>query len=82
MKLWKISQSINNGYDTFDSAIVVAPDEETAQNTHPSGNNAHFETRNDTWVSSHQIDHVTVEYIGEAKQGTQEGVILASFNAG
>lgn len=82
MKLWKISQSINNGYDTFDSAIVAALDEETARNTHPMGDNSYFEVKNDTWVSSHQTDHVTVEYIGEAKQGTQEGVILASFNAG
>ena len=34
--IWKISQSINNGYDTYDSAIVVAPSPEAARLIHPA----------------------------------------------
>tara|TARA_R110000796_G_scaffold80282_2_gene177738 strand:- start:427 stop:756 length:330 start_codon:yes stop_codon:yes gene_type:complete len=33
--LWKIYQNENNDYDTYDSAIVVAPDEESARKIHP-----------------------------------------------
>ena len=34
--LWKIYQNENNDYDTYSDAIVVAPDEESARNIHPS----------------------------------------------
>lgn len=36
MYLWLISQKQNSGYDTYDSAVVVAPDEESAKRVHPS----------------------------------------------
>ena len=32
MKLYKLHQNINTGYDTFDSAVVVANSAEEAQN--------------------------------------------------
>jgi hypothetical protein len=35
MKLYKIFQNINNGYDTYDSAIVCAENEEEAKRIHP-----------------------------------------------
>jgi len=31
MKLWIISQSVNRGYDTYDSAVVAAETEEEAR---------------------------------------------------
>ena len=34
--LYLISQKENNGYDTYDSAVVVAESEEEARNTLPS----------------------------------------------
>jgi len=34
--LWKLSQSVNNDYETFDSAIVVAPDRMSASMVHPA----------------------------------------------
>jgi len=37
--LWKISQSVNDGYDTYDSAVVVAECEEEARMIHPGGEN-------------------------------------------
>jgi hypothetical protein len=36
MKLWLISQSRNNGYDTFDSAVVAAETEAEARHIHPN----------------------------------------------
>lgn len=78
MKLFKISQSENDDYDTFDSAIVAAPDESAASSIHPSG--GIWTPRSDEWCKS--PDQVTVEYIGEAAPGIEQGVILASYNAG
>lgn len=37
MNLYLISQSQNNYFDTYDSAVVCAPDEDTARWTHPDG---------------------------------------------
>lgn len=30
MKLWLLSQTENTGYDTYDAAVVAAPDDATA----------------------------------------------------
>ena len=76
MKLWKISQDQNDDYDTYDSAVVAADSADAAAHIHPSG-----ETDGTWgWVPP---EGVTVEYIGEAKDGTRQGVVIcASFNAG
>ena len=36
MKLWLISQTENEGYDTYDSAVVAAETENAARLIHPS----------------------------------------------
>lgn len=72
--LYLISQSVNNGYDTYDAMAVAAPDEETARNTHPRGYWAPFDP---TWA---RPSDVYVELIGQTDR--EAGVILASFNAG
>lgn len=36
MKLWLIQQTANEGYDTYDSAVVAAETEEDARRTHPA----------------------------------------------
>lgn len=72
MKLFLISQDCNTGYDTYDSAVVAAKDEESARNVSVSSY--------DAWASP---EHVDVEYVGTAKPGTKAGAaICASFNAG
>lgn len=71
MRLWLISQDINSGYDTYDSAVVAAETEDAARNISVGGAG--------TWCKP---EHVRVEVIGEALSGTSEGVILASFHAG
>lgn len=36
MRIFKISQDVNNDYDTYDSAVVVAENGEEAKRIHPS----------------------------------------------
>jgi len=78
MKLWRISQDKNRGYDTYDSAIVAANTEDEARHITPSTRD--WGDTYSAWVS--RPDQVEVEEIGEAKEGTEAGIILASFNAG
>ena len=95
MKLFLISQSENNGYDTYDSAVVAAKDEEAARRTHPSayGEYKWFEKHNSWGRLTHNgsvymgnegtwahIDDVQVKYLAEYEG--EAGIICASFNAG
>lgn len=96
MKLWRISQSVNNNWDTFDSAVVAAETEEEARCTYPSkyGDN---DTR---WNGSKWLRHledgrvlygstscwtapeyVSVEFLADGYEGPA-GTVVASFNAG
>ena len=88
--LWKISQDTNNGWDTFDSAIVVAKDSSSAVQMHPRG----FCWTDDGWVwrcdgercFDREWTHpknVDAICVGQAADGLKEGeVVLTSFNAG
>jgi hypothetical protein len=92
MKLYRISQSVNNDYDTYDSAVVAAETGEKARNTHPSGHGivdwekavglvrGKHKYYSGTWCWN--IDDVQVEYIGEADKNVKAGVVVASYNAG
>ena len=80
MKLFLISQDENCGYDTYDSAVVCAESEEDAKKMNPSGGRATDEKEDyGTWTT---LKHVDVEYIGEAKEGSEPEVVCSSFNAG
>jgi hypothetical protein len=35
--IWRLEQNENNGYDTYDSCVVVSESEEKAKQIHPSG---------------------------------------------
>ena len=74
MNIYVISQDENDGYDTFDSAVVAAKNEDEARHIQPSDWGGV-----DAWALS---KNVKVQLIGTAVSGTQAGVILASFNAG
>jgi hypothetical protein len=81
MKLFLIKQSQNTGYDTYDSAVVSAPDEETAKHMDP-GSGKPVEKWNSNYLSwCNGPEHVTVRYLGEAVD-MEQGVVCASFNAG
>jgi hypothetical protein len=80
--LFKISQDVNKEYDTYDSAVVAAESGEDAVQIHPAGPERFVTTdseRLDTWAKAADVE---CEYLGEAKEGTERGVICASFNAG
>ena len=49
MKLWLISQSINNGYDTYDSAVVAAETEILAKETYPAINDFTYTYHDNSW---------------------------------
>jgi hypothetical protein len=84
MKLFLIHQRENNGYDTYDSAVVCAETEDDARHTNPGSGERMKDGDWDysfiSWCSS--PDRVVVEYLGEASDGIVPGIICASFNAG
>jgi hypothetical protein len=80
MNLYKISQSKNVGYDTYDSAVVAAETEEAARLINPSGYSDSDYWAESVWVKD--LNNVSVQFIGVAAVGIASGVIVASFNAG
>lgn len=78
MKLYLISQDENDGYDTYDSAVVCAGSEDEARKINPDY--GEWGRNYGSWCSS--PDKVTVRHIGEAVEGMEPGIVLASFHAG
>jgi hypothetical protein len=57
MNLYLISQDVNEDYDTYDSAVVVAESEDAAQHIHPQSSNITWRARPDfLGQSSHAPD--------------------------
>ncbi len=79
LKIYKISQTENGNWDTYDAAIVCASSPEEAKTIHPDGGKVCKNKALD-WVDS--PDKVQVEEIGTANEKQKRGLILASFNAG
>jgi hypothetical protein len=73
MKLYFLSQSTNNGYDTFNACVVAATSADKARLITPS------EADSGSWADPRWV---YVSYLGTAKRGTKAGIVLASFNAG
>ena len=85
MNLYLISQDENSGYDTYDSAVVVAPDAEAALHCNPGGGTLDWEARDTVkrWTAwAYNREAVKVSLIGVAAEGVAPGVVCASFNAG
>lgn len=86
MNIYRISQDVNNEYETYDSAIVTAPDVEYARNMYPGcGRKVNWENAGRE-VSRSWADcpgDVKVEYLGIADVTFEKpSVLLASFNPG
>lgn len=92
MNIYKIWRENDIGWDTYDSAVVIADNEEYARKIHPNGN-ATFKFGewydNDNYIKSRYEDEwcglgdVKVELLGVADQTyTEPCVVLSSFNAG
>lgn len=80
LKIWRIWQDEDGGYDSYDSAVVIAEDEASARQIHPHGGNDQWIKSYAGWAST--PDNVNAELIGEALPGAEIGVVVASFNAG
>ncbi len=79
MNLYLLYQNEVSGYDTHDSCVVVAEDEDSARLITPCGlpfNDSDYGDWARTPVG------VNVKLIGTAVEGMEPGVVLASFNAG
>lgn len=94
MNIYKVSQNINDGYDTYDSFVVASNTADEAKYTNPSDdvfwNDGRWVRKNpyngdiedhDTFTWCHP-DHVKVEIIGVTDLYNEKIVILTSFNAG
>lgn len=83
MNIYLLSQTENSDYDTFDSCVVCAEDENDAKSIMPSfGKGKPFEPSNPYGTWAHSIESVHCKYIGEAAEGIERGTICESFNAG
>lgn len=95
MKLWRISQSVNNNWDTFDSAVVAAETEEEARCTYPSNWDNGTRWNGSKWLRHLEDgrvlngstscwtspDNVSVQFLADGYDGPA-GTVVASFNAG
>ena len=81
MNLYLLTQSQENGYDTYDSCVVCAENEDKARLIRPRGDwGGSYSFSSRCWART--PDNVKVEFIGVASPSVEEGVVLASFNAG
>ena len=77
MNVYLLTQNKVKGYDTYDSCVVIAENEEDAKTIHPSFfGNWDFSS----WCK--KPSQVKAKFIGTAKEGSKRGVVCASFNAG
>ncbi len=72
IKLWKLSQTHvrENGY--YRDVLVAAETEEDAKNTDINSGSEYYAI----WVDPR---HVNVEYLGEAKEGTEAGFLFGEI---
>ena len=82
MKIYLLTQNENAGYDTYDSCVVIAENEEEEKKIRPDGGSWERELKNKYCCWVNHIERVSIEYIGEAKEESEEEVICSSFNAG
>lgn len=78
MKLFLLTQNVNNNYNTYDACVVCAQSKEEAVKIHPDGETLDWD-RNGSWATKDLVECVE---IGIANQAQGKGVILASYNPG
>ena len=92
MNIYKLSQTTNYGYNTFESCVVIAENKKEAVKVHPNGyqnwdtrgqkseDNCVYENFDiDDWA---EIQHINVELIGIADKSldTEIKVVCTSYN--
>lgn len=76
MNLYRITQNVNDGWDTYRGAVVAAINEVDARNIHPNNLGELIWDKYDSWC---RPDQVKVELIGVAVDGLERGVIIADY---
>ena len=90
LNLYLLTQGSRKGYDTYDSAVVAAPEEDAARMIHPNGRKIWHSSGwrlpdcphpgdTDNWPPPSKV---RVTYLGPADKSVVGGVICASYNAG
>jgi hypothetical protein len=79
MNIYKLSQTQNDGWDTYSDCVVISESENAARMINPNIR-GWDDDWSGKWCSS--PDYVTVEYLGVAKEGSVEGIVCASYHAG
>lgn len=84
MNIYLIKRTDTIGYDEYDSAVVIAEDDEKARHIHPGGygkfENGEWSMGGYAWAMPQSLE---VTLIAKAVPDLpNQGVILASFNAG
>jgi hypothetical protein len=74
MKLFKLYQTVNSGYNTYDSMVIAAETDTEAIEI-----SMEYASKYE-WVSN--VGDIVVEYLGEAQPDIKVDVIISSFNAG
>jgi hypothetical protein len=77
MNIYLLSQTDNDGYDTYSDCVVAAESEELARLISPSGS---FGGTFQSWADA--PENVIVTLLGVAADGRPAGEILASYHAG
>ena len=82
MNIYLLSRTESVGYDEFDSCVVCAGSIDLAKDIHPDGRRLSKMEGNlyGSWANAPKL--ITAKKIGIAGDDQEEGVILASFNAG
>jgi hypothetical protein len=80
VNIYILSQNENRGWDTYDSCVVVAKDEDDAKTIDPTGESFEPNSIYSTWAKT--VEAIQVELIGVADESQERGVVCASFNAG
>lgn len=73
MKLYIVTRTDRVGCDEFDSLVIAAEDEDRAKDFKADWMSFNY------WASREDLE---AKYIGEAKEGTEYGLVFSSFNAG
>jgi len=81
VNIYLISQDVNEGYDTYDSAVVYADSDDEARMIYPGSTKPNWNGVESGWKSWCDSDQVKVSLLG-ASEDAESGLILASFNAG
>ena len=86
MNIYKLTQKINTWYDTYDSIIVYAENEEEAKKISPNDwetptKEQFFSARSWEFTTWGYKEAIEVEFLGIASDYNSSWIILASFNA-